>query len=115
MGRVALPIGADWGGLDEKHALRTFVQVGGAPCDAPPAMGAPTPTPRLLVLTPDFPPAPGGIQLLTYRLAAGLKGFDTRVLAFDEAGAASFDAHSGLSTRRLRVDKKLGAAAAWRR
>lgn len=73
-------------------------------------MGSPTRTPRLLVLTPDFPPAPGGIQLLTYRLAAGVKGFDTRVLALDGPGAESFDAHSGLSTRRARVDRRLGPA-----
>jgi phosphatidylinositol alpha-1,6-mannosyltransferase len=73
-------------------------------------MGSPTHTPRLLVLTPDFPPAHGGIQLLTYRLASGVKGFNTRVLAFDEPGAASFDAHSGLPTRRIRVDKRLGSA-----
>jgi len=73
-------------------------------------MGSPTRTPRLLVLTPDFPTAPGGIQLLTYRLAAGVKGFETRVLALDGPGAASFDRHSGLSTRRVRVGKKLGPA-----
>src|SRR5665213_1577716 len=65
--------------------------------------------PRLLVLTPDFPPARGGIQVLTHRMAAGLTGLDTRVLAFDEPGAASFDAGGRLDTRRLRVDNRLGA------
>lgn len=72
-------------------------------------MGTSTRTPRLLVLTPDFPPALGGIQLLTYRLTAGIKGFDTRVLALDAPGAESFDTHSGLATRRVRVDKLPGA------
>jgi len=71
-------------------------------------MATPTRKPRLLVLTPDFPPAPGGIQLLTYRLAAGMSGFDTRVLALDGPGAASFDARGELAVRRLRVDNRLG-------
>jgi phosphatidylinositol alpha-1,6-mannosyltransferase len=71
-------------------------------------MGSPTRTPRLLVLTPDFPPTPGGVQLLTYRLAAGIEGFDTRVLALDGPGAVSFDAHSGLATRRVRAAGKFG-------
>jgi phosphatidylinositol alpha-1,6-mannosyltransferase len=60
------------------------------------------------VLTPDFPPTPGGIQILTHRLAAGIKGFDTRVVALDAPGAASFDAGGGLATRRVRVDSRLG-------
>jgi phosphatidylinositol alpha-1,6-mannosyltransferase len=37
--------------------------------------------PRLLLLTPDYPPPPGGIQLVSERLAHGLDAFDTRVLA----------------------------------
>jgi phosphatidylinositol alpha-1,6-mannosyltransferase len=42
---------------------------------------------RALVLTPDFPPAPGGIQLVMSRLVANLPETDTRVvtLAFDGA------------------------------
>jgi phosphatidyl-myo-inositol dimannoside synthase len=66
--------------------------------------------PRLLVLTPDFPPVLGGIQTLTHRLAAEISGFDTRVLTFDAQGAAGFDAAGQLHTRRLRVDNRLGAA-----
>jgi phosphatidyl-myo-inositol dimannoside synthase len=73
-------------------------------------MAPSTRKPRLLVLTPDFPPAPGGIQLLAHRLAAGMSGFDTRVLALDGPGAASFDASGGLTVRRVRVDSRLGAA-----
>ncbi len=68
-------------------------------------MGSPQRTPRLLVLTPDFPPARGGIQLLTHRLAAGMKGFDTRVLALDGKGAAD-----SLSVRRVRAPAGLGPA-----
>ena len=58
--------------------------------------------PRLLILTPDFPPAPGGIQVVAHRLATGLTGFATSVVAPDVAGAARFDAQSGVRTRRVR-------------
>jgi phosphatidylinositol alpha-1,6-mannosyltransferase len=55
----------------------------------------------LLILTPDFPPAPGGIQLVVHRLAAGMSAFDTLVLAPDAPGAEAFDAASGLRVRRV--------------
>jgi phosphatidylinositol alpha-1,6-mannosyltransferase len=58
--------------------------------------------PRLLILTPDFPPAPGGIQVVVDRLAGGIVGFETRVVAPDSPGAAEFDADSGLEVRRVR-------------
>jgi phosphatidylinositol alpha-1,6-mannosyltransferase len=57
--------------------------------------------PRLLVLTPDFPPAPGGIQVVAHRLAAGIKGFETTVIAPDSHGAARFDRQSAIATRRV--------------
>ncbi|MCW3069342.1 MAG: glycosyl transferase group 1 [Solirubrobacterales bacterium] len=66
--------------------------------------------PRLLIITPDFPPAVGGIQVLVHRLAAGLRGFDTRVLTLEQAGAGSFDAGSGIATRRVSASTRLGAA-----
>jgi glycosyltransferase involved in cell wall biosynthesis len=74
---------------------------------------------RLLVMTPDFPPARGGIQLLAHRLAAGLRGFETRVLTLDCPEAERFDATSPLATRRVRAGRwpaagrnaKLNAAA----
>lgn len=49
-------------------------------------------TPRLLLLTPDYPPARGGIQVLAHRLAHGLDRFQTLVLALDSPGARDFDA-----------------------
>jgi phosphatidylinositol alpha-1,6-mannosyltransferase len=58
--------------------------------------------PRLLILTPDFPPAPGGIQVVAHRLASGLQGFQTTVVAPDSPGAARFDAASGVRTHRVR-------------
>jgi phosphatidylinositol alpha-1,6-mannosyltransferase len=47
--------------------------------------------PRVLVLTPDFPPAHGGIQLLLHRVFAGARGVETRVLTLGGQGAAAFD------------------------
>jgi phosphatidylinositol alpha-1,6-mannosyltransferase len=58
--------------------------------------------PRLLILTPDFPPAPGGIQVVAHRLASGLEAFETTVIAPDAPDAARFDAESGLRTHRVR-------------
>ncbi len=66
------------------------------------------PEPRLLVITPDFPPARGGIQVLSHRLAAGMEGFRTRVVAADAPGAAEFDAADDLAVRRVRTDPRLG-------
>jgi phosphatidylinositol alpha-1,6-mannosyltransferase len=58
--------------------------------------------PSLLILTPDFPPAPGGIQVVADRLARGLQAFETTVVAPDAPGAAAFDADSGVRTHRVR-------------
>src|ERR1700693_229963 len=55
--------------------------------------------PRLLVITPDFPPARGGIQVLVHRLVTGLQGFDTRVVTLDGPGADRFDATTGMRIR----------------
>ncbi len=59
--------------------------------------------PRLLFLTPDFPPAHGGVQSLVHGLARALTGFEVVVLTLDGAGASSFDSGSGISTRRVTV------------
>ncbi|MFI4990052.1 MAG: glycosyltransferase family 4 protein [Solirubrobacterales bacterium] len=58
--------------------------------------------PRLLILTPDFPPAPGGIQVVAHRLASGLEAFDATVIAPDAPEAARFDVDSGVRTQRVR-------------
>ena len=73
-------------------------------------LSGPGSVPRLLVLTPDFPPARGGIQILLHRLVAGLEGFDTRVVSLAVEGAAEFDAASGLSTRRVAAPERPGQA-----
>jgi phosphatidylinositol alpha-1,6-mannosyltransferase len=66
--------------------------------------------PRLLLVTPDFPPARGGIQVLVHRLAIGLGGFETKVLALDSEGARRYDAASGIATRRVPAISRPGAA-----
>jgi phosphatidylinositol alpha-1,6-mannosyltransferase len=63
--------------------------------------------PRLLILTPDFPPAPGGIQVVVERLAAGMEGFETLVLAPDGPGAGAFDAATGLRVQRVGAGTRL--------
>jgi phosphatidylinositol alpha-1,6-mannosyltransferase len=64
--------------------------------------------PRLLLVTPDFPPERGGIQLLVQRVAAGMTGFETKVVTLRAPGARAFDATSGVATRRVRADARLG-------
>jgi phosphatidylinositol alpha-1,6-mannosyltransferase len=59
------------------------------------------PEPRVLVLTPDFPPAPGGIQLLIHRIVRHADRLRTRVLTVDGPGARGFDATGGLDVQRV--------------
>ncbi len=67
--------------------------------------------PRLLILTPDFPPSPGGIQVVAQRLAGGLERFATEVVAPHSPGAARFDATSGLSVHRVRGGERVRGGA----
>lgn len=60
------------------------------------------PEPRLLVLTPDFPPAAGGIQLLVARIVRHATRMRSRVLTVDSPGARAFDAAHDLDVRRVR-------------
>jgi phosphatidylinositol alpha-1,6-mannosyltransferase len=69
-----------------------------------------TPKPRLLIITPDFPPARGGIQVVAHRLAGSLKGFQTRVVAADSPGAGQFDRAGSVAVRRVRADRRLKGA-----
>ncbi len=47
--------------------------------------------PRVLVITPDFPPAKGGIQILSQRVVSGLHGLAPTVVTLGHADAAAFD------------------------
>jgi phosphatidyl-myo-inositol dimannoside synthase len=44
-------------------------------------------TPRVLVVTPDFPPARGGIQHLVHRVVSHLRRFDVRVITLGDGDA----------------------------
>jgi phosphatidyl-myo-inositol dimannoside synthase len=57
---------------------------------------------RTLVLTPDFPPAPGGIQHLVHRTVSHAPGLRCRIVTLDIAGAAEFDRAGTLDVKRLR-------------
>jgi phosphatidyl-myo-inositol dimannoside synthase len=65
---------------------------------------------RALVLTPDFPPAPGGIQLLVHRLVSHFNDVRCRVLTLHSPGAAAWDGDSGIDVRRVstRPDRRAG-------
>jgi phosphatidylinositol alpha-1,6-mannosyltransferase len=56
---------------------------------------------RALVLTPDFPPAPGGIQLLAHRLVANFDGIASRVVTLGAPGAPAWDRAQRLDVRRV--------------
>src|SRR5450755_606543 len=56
---------------------------------------------RVLMITPDFPPGSGGIQLVAYRLATHLRRCDVRVLAPASPGARAWDAAQDLDVQRV--------------
>ena len=56
---------------------------------------------RVLVLTWDFPPARGGIQIWMYQLARRLPNADVTVLAPSALGSRAFDQGSGVQVRRV--------------
>ncbi len=56
--------------------------------------------PRVLLITPDFPPAPGGIQVLLHRFASLASRVTVRVVTRANPQAARWDACSGLDVRR---------------
>ena len=70
---------------------------------------------KTLVLTPDFPPSHGGIQMLCYRLVTHARGLDARVLTLGEGErAALFDRDVPFEVRRVpcRFGGRQGAVAA---
>jgi phosphatidylinositol alpha-1,6-mannosyltransferase len=68
---------------------------------------------RVLVLTPDFPPAPGGIQLVAHRLATHLADAAVRVVTLQAPGATAWDAAQGIDVRRVPAwrDRRLALLA----
>jgi phosphatidyl-myo-inositol dimannoside synthase len=59
------------------------------------------PPDRLLVLTPDFPPGRGGIQLLLDRVIRHSPSFASRVVTMTSPGAREFDAEQPFEVRRV--------------
>ena len=57
--------------------------------------------PGLLLLTPDYPPGPGGIQVACERYAEGIEGFRKRVVTLDAPGAREFDATHTATVARV--------------
>lgn len=55
---------------------------------------------RVLLLTPDFPPSPGGIQVVMHRLVQHAQRLEMRVVTRASPGAAEFDRREGLDVRR---------------
>jgi phosphatidyl-myo-inositol dimannoside synthase len=68
---------------------------------APRSVSSKDTRPRLLLLTPDYPPAPGGIQVVAERLVEGLERFETRTVALGGAGAHEYDATRAAQVRRV--------------
>jgi phosphatidyl-myo-inositol dimannoside synthase len=57
--------------------------------------------PRLLIVTPDFPPDHGGVQVLVHRLALAMSGFQVEVVTVSRPGGRHFDEECELRTRRV--------------
>ena len=69
---------------------------------------------RLLVLTPDFPPRRGGIQLLLHRVIRHTPRLASRVVTLTSPGAREFDAEQPFEVRRVSwVPGSRRASFAW--
>jgi phosphatidylinositol alpha-1,6-mannosyltransferase len=67
---------------------------------------------RVLLVTPDFPPAFGGIQRMMFRLAENFDRVETRVIALGGTGAGEFDRTHSVDVLRVRHPTRLGQSAA---
>ena len=56
---------------------------------------------RVLVVTPDYPPQLGGIQVLVHRVVRHAPSMEARVVTLDSRGARRFDAEQGLDVCRV--------------
>jgi phosphatidylinositol alpha-1,6-mannosyltransferase len=69
--------------------------------------------PGVVILTPDFPPRPGGIQTLLHRIASSLERYRPVVVTLGHGGAEekSFDRSQAFPIDRVRVRSGLHRAA----
>lgn len=56
---------------------------------------------RVLLVTPDFPPDKGGIQILLARIVENAPGLELRVLTLDQPDADGYDRELGVGVRRV--------------
>jgi phosphatidyl-myo-inositol dimannoside synthase len=68
--------------------------------------------PRVLLLTPDFPPAFGGIQRLMYRLAQHLERVEVRVVTLGVEGAGAFDREQTFPVVRTSTTARMAPSSA---
>src|SRR5262249_23221003 len=66
---------------------------------------------RTLVLTPDFPPARGGIQFVVHGLVTNSPGLRCKVVALGNPEAADFDRRGGVAGRRAPLARLRGPLA----
>ena len=67
---------------------------------------------RVLLVTPDFPPARGGIQLLLEQIVHHAPSLEARVLTLRQPDADAYDRDTDLDVRRVattRIDRRLAA------
>jgi phosphatidylinositol alpha-1,6-mannosyltransferase len=59
--------------------------------------------PRVLVISPDFPPARGGVQVSVHRIVSGLERLEAHVVTLDAAGGREHDVREGLRVTRVKA------------
>jgi phosphatidylinositol alpha-1,6-mannosyltransferase len=71
------------------------------------------PKPRVLLITPDFPPSTGGIAVLLENLVSHATGWETRVLTFGQPSDAAWDAGAPFAVKRVsstEADRRVAVA-----
>jgi phosphatidylinositol alpha-1,6-mannosyltransferase len=66
--------------------------------------------PRVLILTPDYPPALGGIQTLVHRVVRGFTTLEAHVVTVDHPRAAAFDAAQAHQVTRVAAPRRVRRA-----
>ncbi len=67
--------------------------------------------PTVLVITPDFPPAKGGIQILSWRIVSSFTALEPTVVTLAHAEAEAFDAREGYRVVRVHTPRGLRTLA----
>ena len=67
---------------------------------------------RVLVISPDFPPARGGIQLLVHRVVQHWTSLEASIVTLSTRGSREFDRHQGFRVHRVGSARLLHHTAA---